>query len=106
MDIIEKIDAYRKQRNWSMNRLAVEAELNPGTVLNWFKRRSIPTISAIEAICEAFGITISEFLNEKDAPVYLSGTQKEYLENFDLLGRHEKEDLLRLIKTIGETNKN
>lgn len=84
----------------------MEANISPGTILNWFKRKSIPTIEGIQNLCNAFGITLSEFFNEcGDDSVYLSQIQKELLSEFDLLDKREKEDIIRLIKTRNEIRK-
>lgn len=84
----------------------MEANISPGTILNWFKRKSIPTIEGIQNLCNAFGITLSEFFNEGGGEtVYLSQIQKELLYEFDLLDKREKEDIIRLIKTRNEIRK-
>lgn len=65
MDVIEKIDALRRERGWSVNYLATEAMLTQSTVNNLFSRRNEPKLSTLRAICDAFGITLSEFFAEE-----------------------------------------
>ncbi|MBR2971050.1 MAG: helix-turn-helix transcriptional regulator [Clostridia bacterium] len=106
MNIHSRIKQLQNNRNWSINHMAMEANISPGTILNWFKRKSIPTIEGIQNLCNAFGITLSEFFNEcGDDSVYLSQIQKELLSEFDLLDKREKEDIIRLIKTRNEIRK-
>lgn len=107
MNIHNRIRQLQNERNWSINHMALEANLSPGTVLNWFKRNSTPTFEGIEKICDAFGITLSQFFNEENlSPSYLSKVQQEFLSEFDLLDSREKEDILRLIKTRNDIRKN
>lgn len=106
MNIHSRIKQLQNNRNWSINHMAMEANISPGTILNWFKRKSIPTIEGIQNLRNAFGITLSEFFNEcGDDSVYLSQIQKELLSEFDLLDKREKEDIIRLIKTRNEIRK-
>ncbi len=106
MNIHARIKQLQNERNWSINHMAIEANISPGTVLNWFKRKSIPTIDGIQNLCNAFGITLSEFFNiDENESVYLSQIQKELLNEFDLLDKREKEDIIRLIKTRNEIRK-
>lgn len=65
MDVIGKIDALRRERGWSVNYLATEAMLTQSTVNNLFSRRNEPKLSTLRAICDAFGITLSDFFAEE-----------------------------------------
>ena len=53
MNIVGKIDEMRKERGWSVNRLATEAMLTQSTVANMFKSGAEPKIATLQAICEA-----------------------------------------------------
>lgn len=77
MDILEKIDALRQERGWSINYLAMEAMLTQSTVNNIFKRKTEPKISTLKSICNAFGITLSEFFAEEEKPTLDEELQKQ-----------------------------
>lgn len=64
MDIVAKIDALRKERGWSVNKLATEAMLTQSTVANMFSSGAEPKISTLKAICDAFDITLAQFFSE------------------------------------------
>lgn len=101
MNIHNRIQELQLKRNWSINYMALQADLSPATVSGWFKKRAMPTIDGIQKICGAFGITVSEFFNETDTPPkHLTDFQQEVLSEFDLLHNEEKEEFLRLFKTI------
>ncbi len=64
MDVIAKIDYLRKQKEWSIYKLAEESELTQSTVSNIFTRHSIPSIATLKQICGAFNISLSEFFSD------------------------------------------
>lgn len=64
MDVLERINALRKERGWSIYRLADEAMLTQSTLSNMFTRKTMPSLYTLSQICEAFGITMSEFFND------------------------------------------
>ncbi len=73
MTTLEKIDKLRIERGWTINNLAMEAMLTQSTINNLYSRKSEPKLSTLTSICNAFGITLSEF--------FLEETQKEEEEN-------------------------
>ena len=94
MDILEKIDALRQERGWSINYLAMEAMLTQSTVNNIFKRKTEPKISTLKSICNAFGITLSEFFAEEEKPTLDEELQKRV----SRLPDEQKVALLSLLK--------
>ena len=65
MDVLEKIDRMRREKGWSMYKLADEALIGQSTIANMFTRKTLPSLTTLYQICEAFGITLSEFFDEK-----------------------------------------
>lgn len=92
MDIVAKIDALRKERGWSVNKLATEAMLTQSTVANMFSSGAEPKISTLKAICDAFDITLAQFFSEIED--YNDG-------NFDIAKEYRK--LSKRDKAIVET---
>ena len=64
MDVLERIEKLRKERGWSVNYLAMESGLTQSTVNNLFSRHNEPKLSTLRAICNAFGISLSDFFAE------------------------------------------
>ncbi len=64
MDILNRINQLRRDRGWSIYRLADEAGLTQSTLSNMFARGTQPSISTLSALCDAFGITLSEFFDD------------------------------------------
>lgn len=64
MDILKKIDELRRARGWSVYKLAEESGLTQSTLANMFARGTQPTISTLESICKAYGISLAEFFSD------------------------------------------
>ena len=64
MDIQQHIKELMAERGWTNYRLGKEASLSHSTITNLFKRNNAPTIPTLEAVCRAFGITLSQFFSE------------------------------------------
>lgn len=81
MDVIQRIDDIMKERGWSYYKLSIESGLSSSTITNIYRRNTVPSITTLEAICNAFGITLSQFFAEEEDFVQLSPEQKEMFDN-------------------------
>ena len=90
MDILKKIDKLRRERGWSINYLAMEAGLTQSTVNNLYVRKTEPKLSTLRAICNAFGISLSEFFKEE-------GKDDELIRRVKNLSGEEKAALLKIL---------
>lgn len=97
MDILQKIDALRMERGWSVNNLAMEAMLTQSTVNNLYQRKTEPKISTLRAICGAFQITLAEFFEEEEAENTGEETERKLLAKIKKLSSAEKKALLTLL---------
>lgn len=70
MDILEKINKLRLERGWSVYKLAEESGLTQSTIANMFSRKTMPSISTLTQICNAFGISLSEFFSDNKNETY------------------------------------
>ena len=100
MTILEKIDKLRKERGWSINNLAMEAMLTQSTLNNLYTRKNDPKISTLQAICNAFGVTLSEFFAEDiDGQTNLS-IDEQLNKKIERLSVAQKTALLDFLKTL------
>lgn len=97
MEILDKINTLRKERGWSVNNLAMEAMLTQSTVNNLFTRGTEPKISTLRALCNAFGITLSEFFAEEDRP---DNIDNQIIKRVLALSPEQKQALLVILKTM------
>ncbi len=98
MDVIEKIDKLRKERNWSVYTLALEAGVTQSTLATMYQRKTPPKIETLQLVCEAFGITLSQFFLEEEKIEILSAKEKELLTAYRKLSENKQNALLNLIR--------
>ena len=97
MDTLEKIDKLRVQRGWSINNLATEAMLTQSTLNNMYQRKNEPKLSTLRALCDAFGITLSEFFRDETVESDIDTLLNERIAR---LTPTQKQALLSFLKTL------
>ena len=100
MNTIERIKNNMRLRGWSEYRLAKESGLSQSTIANIFRRSTMPSIPTLEIICNAFGITLSQFFLDNNEDSSLSDEQKELLEKWGKLSKSKRKALINLINEI------
>ena len=93
MEVLEKIEALRKEKGWSINYLAMESGLTQSTLNNLYSRKTEPKISTLRAICGAFGISLSDFFKEEE-------NEDELVRRVKILSQENKNALLQLVKNL------
>lgn len=97
MDVIKKIDNLMKERNWSDYKLSTESGLSSSTIANIHRRNTVPSISTLEAICSAFGITLAQFFTDDTYTVQLNREQQELFNRWITLTDTQKDLIYKLI---------
>lgn len=100
MDILERISKFRGERGWSEYQLAERSGVPQSTISSWYKKSMTPSFASLEKICNAFGVSMSQFFAESDNPIFLSENQYALLEKWELLTPLQKERFLSLIDAI------
>lgn len=100
MTVLERILQLRLERNWSEYRLSEESGIAQTTISSWFKKDIYPSIPSLEKICKAYDISLAQFFNFDNEPVFLSPEQNELLENWNRLSSEQKTAVLNLLKSI------
>ena len=98
MDILTHIQELMNERGWSEYKLRKVSDLPPTTIANIFHRNSIPSIPTLEAICRAFGITISQFFNDLESDT--SKEHRELLSKWAQMNAEQKAALNTIIDSI------
>ncbi|MCD8015612.1 MAG: helix-turn-helix transcriptional regulator [Lachnospiraceae bacterium] len=99
MNAQKRIRELMEERNWSDYRLCREANLSASTVANMFGRNNAPTLPTLEAICKAFGITLSQFFAEGES-VDLTDKQKQLLAQCGKLTNEQQDALLKFLTAL------
>ncbi len=98
MDAIKRIDQLMAERNWTDYKLSVESGLPSSTIANIHRRNTIPSIATLEAICHAFGISLSQFFaDENNNIVQLSDEQFSFFKKWTTLTNDQKAIINALI---------
>lgn len=97
MDIIKRIEELKCQRNWSDYRLALEAGVAQSTLATMKQRKTPPKVDVLQAICEAFGITLAQFFLEDEEVEILSNQERKLVENFRTLSNRKQTALMSLL---------
>ena len=90
MEILKKIKQLQAERGWSTYKLAKEAKIPQSTLSNLSRRNNSPTVSTLQAICQAFGISLAQFFSSLNEDT-LTPEQCELLKNWALLSRLQKD---------------
>ena len=99
MDTHERLRQLLTERGWSVYRLAVNCGLSESTLANIFKRNTVPSVATLEAICNGFGITLSQFFAENEM-VELTPELKELFDNWVNLTTEQKSAVQQLLKSM------
>ncbi len=101
MDILGKIVQYRMERNWSEYQLAEKSGLTQSTISSWYRKNMLPTIPSLSKICDAFGITLSQFfLEDNDNVTLLNDQQIQLLHHASKLEPQQYEALIQFLKLL------
>lgn len=100
MDVIKRIDDLMKERQWSDYKLATVSGLSSSTIANIHRRNTIPSISTLESICSAFGITLAQFFSDNNVNVQLNSEQLDLFNRWIYLTENQKRLIYDLIKEM------
>ena len=100
MNVLEKIKKMQSERGWSTYKLSYESGLTQSTLSNMFTRGTCPTVDTLEKICEAFGISLSEFFEEDSRKSYLSKEELEFLRKYRALTDKEKDAVSSMVSAL------
>lgn len=98
MNVLHRLIELQNQRGWSDYKIAKEAGLSPNTVSNIYRRNNTPSLTTLEALCKAFGITMSQFFAE-DEMVELSPELRNLFEKWTALSNDQKNAIWQVINT-------
>ncbi len=101
MDILGKITKLRLEQNWTEYQLAENSGLTQSTISSWYRKNLVPSINSLEHICDAFGISLSQFFKE-DSTTFteITQSQQETLKRWSKLSKKQQEKLADFLDTI------
>ena len=101
MSILEKITEMRVARHWSEYQLAEHSGLTQSTISSWYRKDMVPSIPSLTKICDAFGITLSQFfLDDTNEVALLSKPQLELIDAASKLDEAQYEALVHFLRAL------
>ena len=99
MDTNERLRRLLNERGWTEYRLAKKCGLSQSTIANIYRRNTVPSIATLEVICNAFGITLSQFFSDEEM-VELTPDLKAIFENWVNLTPEQKAAALQMLRAM------
>ena len=104
LDLHKKLHRLVDEKGWTEYRLSKECGLSESTIANIFRRNTIPSISTLEAICNGFGVTLSQFFADYDM-VEMTPELKELFDQWTTLTAEQKKIILDMAKALNKAEK-
>lgn len=90
MDTNQRIRQLMKERGLTEYRLALDSGLSKSTVSALLHRNTTPSVPTIEAVCNALGITVSQFFAEEGNSLPVNEEQRLLLQRYAQLTETQK----------------
>ena len=90
MNILERIKQLCNERNG----------ITQSTIANMFYRKTLPSLTTLLAICDAFGITPSQFFNDENNTVSLSSEEERIVRQYRKLNKSDKQLLQVMLNEL------
>lgn len=101
MDILSKITELREERHWSEYQLAEKSGLTQSTISSWYRKNIVPSVPSLARICDAFGLSLSQFfLEDERHAVLLSDRQTQLIEAAARLSPEQYDSLLQFLQSL------
>ncbi len=100
MDVLKKIKKLKEEKGWSNYRLSIESGITVSTITNMFSRETLPSITTLTALCEAFGISVAQFFAEDNYGEILTCDENNLIQNYRRLSDKNKKATLSLLENL------
>ena len=99
MDVNERLRQMLNERGLTTYKMSELSGLSHTTLANVFKRNTVPSISTLQAICNGFGITLSQFFAEGEM-VEMTPELRELFNGWVNLNPEQKAAVQQIIKAM------
>lgn len=87
-------------RNWTEYHLSLKSGLPQSTISSWYRKNMLPSIASLEKICNAFDMTMAQFLAEDSSMAEITPDQRKLLDRWELLSAVQKKAFLELMESV------
>lgn len=99
-EILSTIRKYQNERGWTDYQLSEHTGMPQSTVSSWFSKDVVPTVPSLKKVCDAFGITLSQFFSQSGEQVTLTPDQRVLLERWSRLNKRQQEAVFQIIDNM------
>lgn len=96
--INQRIVTLCKEKGYTWYRLSALSGIPVSTIVSIINRNNAPTIPTLQKLCDALGLTLSQFFSEGFETT--TKTQDVYLYEFNRLDNHEQDLVLAYIQSM------
>lgn len=96
--INKKILMLCEERGWSTYELAQQSDITHSTLNSFINRDNAPKIDTLKRICDAFGISLSQFFIEDETLEMISEDEKKLIAYYRAMPKSKQLALLELVK--------
>ncbi len=100
MDVIKRLNVLRLERKLSVYRLAELTGINQSTLANTFSRGVVPSIVNLGKMCEAMGLTLSQFFAQEEKLLPLTPKEQTFVAEFQKLPQDIKGSIEQMVASI------
>ena len=65
-DVLGRITELKEERGWTMYRVAKNSGIPQSSLSTWYAKKITPPVDAIDKMCRAFNISLSEFFDSEN----------------------------------------
>lgn len=107
MDIGARLIFLLKEKHITQKSLAARSGLTPSYINQICNGKKIPTLEALESLCNALSISVGDFFSDEDdvAPARLTTTEHQLIENFRSLYAYEQDFFFDMVKNLRQKHR-
>lgn len=99
-EVLELIKRHRIRRGWSEYCLAEQSGVPQSTISSWYRNDAFPSLPTLEKICNAFGMTLTQFFAIDGDSLPLTKEQLLLLNQWSTLTSDQKQMIFYIIKLM------
>lgn len=99
-EIVDALIELRDIRGWTNYKIAVESGLPASTVSNIFKRKTMPQLDTLLAICNGFGISLVRLFEETEQHKILTDDESRIINLMENLNPETQTEIITLMKKL------
>lgn len=100
MDTNERLKQLMKEKSITEYRLAIDSGLSKSTIAAILHRNTTPSVHTIEAVCNALGISVSQFFAEDGSPINITEEQRLLLQRYAQLSANQRQLIDTLLSEL------